>query len=232
MAYQVGQLRRGDLNDSALFTRVSTSINNNIILSSSIVEDFYDVGIASAQPITPGTNYFLDFKIKRLYAGADDEITESGPTTLNTTVGLLKADGDGKFKVFQTLDNYIIYPYDLEDIDEENKYAHFILTFNPVDQADYIGLILKRISYDYVNPNQRKIIPTINRFGIIKNILPKNKVGKIGVQSRPGFLMNINNESIRTGRSGIFEINNGMEITFFGTPILDDNFILDYATNE
>lgn len=230
MSYQVGQLRRGDLSDNALFTNVSTSINNNIILSSSIM-DFYDVGIASTHVIAPGTNYFLDFKVKRLFAG-DDPITDSGPTTLNMTVGLLKADGEGKYKMFQTLDSYVIYPYELQDTAEENKYAHFVITFNPFDQADYIGLVLKRISYDYINANQRKIVPTINRFGIIKNILPKNKVDKIGVQSRPGFLMNINNESIRTGRSGIFEINNGMEVTFFGTPILDDNFILDYAANE
>lgn len=230
MSYQVGQLRRGDLSDSALFTNIGTSINDQIILSSSIA-DFYDVGIASVQTIAPGNNYFLDFKVKRLFAG-DEPVTDMGPTTLNMTVGLLTSDDDGKYKIFQTIDSYVIYPYELEDTAEENKYAYFTISFNPFAEAEYIGLILKRISYDYINPNERKIEATVNKFGTINNILPKSSVDKIGVQSKPGFLMNVNNEPIRTGRSGIFEINNGMKITFFGTPILNDNFILDYAVDE
>lgn len=61
---------------------------------------------------------------------------------------------------------------------------------------------------------------------------------KLGFQSRPGTLIVINKEPIRVGRSGIFELNNGMEIKEFmiaapggakdhGANI--DAFLLDYA---
>lgn len=59
---------------------------------------------------------------------------------------------------------------------------------------------------------------------------------KIGYQCRPGSLIVVNNEPIRIGRSGIFEINNGIKINSFkiaapgGTDAKKiDAFLLDYA---
>ena len=61
-------------------------------------------------------------------------------------------------------------------------------------------------------------------------------VDKIGIQSRPGALFCVNREPIRLGRSGVYEINNGTQISFVGVmaPNGDDttkiqDFILDYA---
>ena len=53
---------------------------------------------------------------------------------------------------------------------------------------------------------------------------------KIGIQARPSFLMCINKQEIRIGRSGIFEVNNGVEITSIGfvPKGADDYFIMDY----
>lgn len=61
---------------------------------------------------------------------------------------------------------------------------------------------------------------------------------KMGYQSRPGSLIVVNQEPIRVGRSGIFELNNGMKIESFmiaspggakaGNANIDA-FLLDYA---
>lgn len=73
---------------------------------------------------------------------------------------------------------------------------------------------------------------------ILNNILPQGKQNllKIGYQARPGSLILVNNEPIRVGRSGIYEINNGTKITSFmitapngDNPDNIDAFLLDYA---
>ena len=78
----------------------------------------------------------------------------------------------------------------------------------------------------------------VQEFGQIQNLLSNsnpidteglNKLRQVGVQSRPGLEMCINGEMIRVGRSGIYEINHGVEITFLGfMPSDKDHFILDY----
>ena len=62
---------------------------------------------------------------------------------------------------------------------------------------------------------------------------------KLGFQSRPGVLIVVNQQPIRVGRSGIYEINNGTSITSFmiTAPQGSDNkkidaFLLDYAYNS
>lgn len=75
---------------------------------------------------------------------------------------------------------------------------------------------------------------------ILNNILPQGKQNllKIGYQARPGSLILVNNEPIRIGRSGIYEVNNGTKITSFmitapngDNPDNIDAFLLDYAYN-
>ena len=73
----------------------------------------------------------------------------------------------------------------------------------------------------------------------LNNIIPSghNYWKKFGFQTRPGALIAVNKEPIRVGRSGIFEINNGIKITnFMIAPSADyienegriDHFLLDY----
>ena len=75
--------------------------------------------------------------------------------------------------------------------------------------------------------------------GEIYNVLTtigQRVLNKIGVQGPPGLLMCINGEDIRVGPSGIYEINNGYQVTFIGFVIQEsdqtldrrDYFILDY----
>lgn len=75
----------------------------------------------------------------------------------------------------------------------------------------------------------------------LKNIFDQsgdnvNRWIKIGYQCRPGSLIVINQEPIRVGRSGIFEMDNGLPITDFrianpggSDPKYIDAFLLDYA---
>ena len=71
------------------------------------------------------------------------------------------------------------------------------------------------------------------------NIMPDEKWIKIGYQCRPGSLIVVNNEPIVVGKSGIYEINNGTEITSFmiaspggSNPDNIDAFLLDYAYDD
>ena len=62
---------------------------------------------------------------------------------------------------------------------------------------------------------------------------------KIGYQSRPGSLIVVNKQPIRVGRSGIYELDNGLKITDFmiagpnGSDVNNlDSFLLDFAYEE
>ena len=94
---------------------------------------------------------------------------------------------------------------------------------SPSELGDYYGRVIKI---------------EIENFSSIYNIIEKlsgaiggkNRLKQIGIQGPVGLLMNINGESIRIGRTGIYEINNGVIITSIGFIIENDtdNFILDY----
>ena len=78
----------------------------------------------------------------------------------------------------------------------------------------------------------------VDSFGTISNIITDylnpyienmGRLKQIGVQSHPGLEMCINGEMIRVGRTGIYEINHGIDINFIGfMPEEDDHFIMDY----
>lgn len=81
-------------------------------------------------------------------------------------------------------------------------------------------------------------VDSISEFCLIGNMITGNTTwSKIGVQTRPGVLLVVNRQPIRVGRSGIYEIYNGINI--FQIAIITpgastdytkmDNFIIDYA---
>ena len=120
----------------------------------------------------------------------------------------------------------------------------------PIGTFKYIVFELERVTTDYteVNPNTghhgRQMNITISKFGLVKNILTdflnlQQPLTKIGVQGPKGLVMCINGEEIRIGNSGIYEIDNGMKINYFGVILANDYtsmgfedkwqyFILDY----
>lgn len=97
--------------------------------------------------------------------------------------------------------------------------------FTPTIPFDSLVFILQRtVEIDYKTEVRYPIIAfqelsIVNNFLIGDNSLITDinaKVIKIGVQSRPGLLMCINREEIRTSRTGIYELKNGvMSPSFF-----------------
>ena len=139
----------------------------------------------------------------------------------------------------QTIENLEI------DAGNANDYSIFELVLSPNDNHTYnqIYFELNRELIDYETLNAdgtygRKIILTIDNLSEIYNVIDflqtsienKGVLKQIGVQGPPGLLMSINGEAIRVGRSGLYEINNGINTSFIGFIIEDDEkyFILDY----
>ena len=77
----------------------------------------------------------------------------------------------------------------------------------------------------------------VNDFYAIHNIIEDlssnlnysdlEELAKIGVQGPPGLIMCINREQIRIGRTGIYELNNGMKIQSIGFVLKKSDFYLD-----
>lgn len=125
----------------------------------------------------------------------------------------------------------------------KNSYNYFEVIISPNNNG-YNQIIweLQRITEDYsiINEddstiNGRIMKITIQTYGQLINLIPSLGLGdsssltKIGIQGPPSLLMCINREPIRIGRSGIYEINNGVNISFISfVPKENDNFIIDY----
>ena len=139
----------------------------------------------------------------------------------------------------QTIENLEI------DAGNADDYSIFELVLSPNDNHTYnqIYFELNRELIDYNTLNSdgtygRKIILTIDNLSEIYNVINflqtsienKGVLKQIGVQGPPGLLMSVNGEAIRIGRSGLYEINNGINTSFIGFIIEDDEkyFILDY----
>lgn len=97
----------------------------------------------------------------------------------------------------------------------ENKFYHFETIISP--NATYNGILweLQRNNND-LSGNSRVMNVTVNSFTQLKNILSTlniQRLTKVGIQGPPSLLMCINREPIRIGRNGIYELNNGIDIT-------------------
>lgn len=115
------------------------------------------------------------------------------------------------------------------------------LIFTPYRACTGILFQLRRVGYDFLADEQRKIhfIETSSGadidLAIVNNILPSSTADKIGLQTAPGSLVVINGEGLRVGRSGVLELNCDIPITSVGlaAPHLQvKNFLLDYIYTE
>lgn len=125
-----------------------------------------------------------------------------------------------------------------------NSYVVFEMIISPNNSYNQVVFELGRVMADYNMNNGdgtygRKVNMAIENCSAMVNIISniankinnKTELKQIGVQGNSGLLMSINGEGIRVGRSGIYEINNGMPITSIGFVVLpndNQNFILDY----
>ena len=104
-------------------------------------------------------------------------------------------------------------------------WVDFEIVFNPLvtDTFNTLLFSLSRNISDYSGNGFRFPMIVYQEFSIIGNLItnvfsvPVNSLLKIGVQSRPGLVMCINGEEIHVGRTGIYEVKNGVvKVSFFG----------------
>ena len=232
MSYKFGQFRRSQL--PSYLTPLDYTLNDLYVQSSlSQGVTFVDKGIDLSgnnilQALTTSNkqrSYYTRFKIFKQ------------ATTQLITIRLINTTKN-KDNV-QTVETIEVEAGDIND------YSTFEFILSPNDNHTYnqIYFELNRELIDYNTQNQdgtygRKMIITIDRLDEIYNVIDflqtsidnKGVLKQIGVQGPPGLLMSINGEAIKIGRSGLYEINNGINTTFIGF-IIEANekyFILDY----
>ena len=201
------------------------------------------------------TVYYVRVKIKRYPEETDEgEKAYGDPSYVNFSLNLYQKNGgeSGQHsqEKIQTIGKQIMAPFFSSRVNEE--WVEYTWTFTPNDDYKYLCFKVNRIGYDYIHsddprvpfiyegegsPNNTMDFTENGDVCSVNNILPNQKMIKIGIQSRPGTLFVVNREPIVLGRSGIYEINNGTNITSVGviapnggsdiTQIQD--FLLDYG---
>ena len=232
MSYKFGQFRKSQL--SSYLTPLEYTLND-LRVQSSLSEGitFIDKGIDLSgdnilQALTNDKkqrSYYIRFKIFK--QSTKQLITLRLVNTTKTTDNI------------QTIDTIEI------EAGDSNDYSFFEFILSPNDNHTYnqIYFELNRqlIDYNIVNDDGtygRKITIEINRLDEIYNVINylhtsidnQSVLKQIGVQGPPGLLMSINGEGIKIGRSGLYEINNGINTSFIGF-IIENNekyFVLDY----
>lgn len=268
MPYQIGQIRKSNnttyLNELT-FVQYIGEHGGFPIAGYGENTVFYDYAIqlANDQQFNANSTYYLRFTLNRInikdtrfpsYIGGVREVGD--PRQMNIRLQLFKNTnerGEYQLGTYQIIESNIqVDPY-IQNFNTPQ--FSFETIFTPNDSYKYLVFILSRVQYDYVgDPDIDELFPgprddinsstidLVNKGDLctVNNILPygRDYVDKIGIQSRPGSLLCINKEAIRIGRSGTYEVNNGVPITFVGfvgpnghnaTNI--DKFIFDYAWN-
>lgn len=233
MSYNFGQFRSGQFKDyltslsyQLLEKTVSTVTSENTpfidkVLSISDEGLFQNVDNSGKQK-----SYFIRFKIYKRTDSAQ-----------SLTVRLCNTQKD--------IDNIQTIKSIKVEQGEETDYSTFELIISPNNIYHELQFVLSRDALDYEiygedsSVTGRIIKIEIENFSIVYDIMDflkssienKGRLKQIGVQGPTGLLMCINGEAIRVGRTGIYEIKNGISVNSIGFVIEpDDNkiFILDY----
>lgn len=169
------------------------------------------------------TTYYFHGKIKRM---STDQIFDVKLYNQNVDIN---SQTDYKEQYIKTIEvkKGVEYQYggDSEDDFEDVILPEWVdveFIFTPQANFDHLVFILNRIVEVDFKRQKRFPIIAFQELSVINNVLENlidihnNKIIKIGVQSRPGLLMCINNEEIRTSRTGIYELKSGvMTVNFF-----------------
>ena len=89
--------------------------------------------------------------------------------------------------------------------DPELEFADVEFVFTAAADFDAIVFELARVAGGVTEP-----VIVYQELSSIGNILGRDIAVKMGIQSKPGLLMCINGQEIRIGRSGIYELRNGV----------------------
>ena len=233
MAYKFGQFRRNQVSSySTALTYDLSSIKEESTLSKEVtfVERVINLSGNNILQSVDSTglkrrSYYIRFRIYKEYE-----------TAQKITIKLINTEKtEDNVQTLQTIDIG-------KGLEEE--YDTFEMIISPNGTYNQVKFELNRMVEDYNMKNSdgtygRYVIMEIEAFNEIYNVMDflnpsienKGALKQIGVQGPPGLLMCIDGEEIRIGRSGIYEINNGITINFIGFVVdPGDNkyFILDY----
>lgn len=181
------------------------------------LQQYGDVELKFDNFLINGVTYYCHCKIKKI------------STEQNFTIRLKTTD-TSELNKEQFIKNIKIF-----DNNANNDWVDVQFTFTAQDSVfNIIAFNLLRTSID--SGNERKPFIVFLEFcevnNIIKTILNKESnlpLIKMGIQSRPGLKMIINQEEIFIGRTGVYEIKNGeVKIGFLSFV----NFAIDKTTEE
>ena len=172
-------------------------------VSGGSLNPFYDECIQFNKSLTSGAAYYFHAKIKRL--------TDSQKFYLY----LVHYDDQGSLNSkTQYLRTIEVQAGDTDD------WVDFEMLFSPLQPFDCLLFQLQRTIEDYrINTRYPRIV--YEELSLVNNAITTKiaagaELTKIGVQSHPGLIMCINNEEIHIGRSGIYEVRNGIiSVDFF-----------------
>lgn len=228
MSYQIGQLRRGQIDSytTKLNYRLGLLRNENSII------DFYDqcMFLTGTNVVSSLFSYYLKFTVRQL----PDSPQEFTIKLQNDDVAIDNVQTVRKFTVKQGVET-----------------STFELIFNPNSNYNQIVFELKRLASDFSlynddGTNGRIMDITISNFEKVNNVISDflaqkysglSKLKKIGIQGPPGLLFCIDGEEIHVGRNGIYELyNDNINISYLGFVIKDalytqngqDYFIMDF----
>lgn len=228
MAYKFGQFRKEQYAYSSYVRQIDTS---NYIL-----------GRISSEAQGFGGVTFNDIIIRRNFSPNDGSIflrvaLKRFSRDTKVTVKLTKSNASAMdITGVQTI-THIKVPAG-RTTEEMNTALVYDIVITPSDSYDQVVFAIDRDGQD-ITGVPRSWIPAqsfdIQSFGWISNIIStldidnQTKLKQVGVQGRPGLQLCVNGEMIRVGRTGIYEINHGIDITFIGfMPEESDHFIMDY----
>lgn len=231
MAYNFGQFRRSQYN--SYLTDLPFTVNN-LVNKSTFLEgtSFYDKKISLTDKILKPVSvnnllrsYYLKIKI---YKQSDVQ-----NITLKMVDDTKQEDNEQGIEIIKVpagnATDYVVYDFVLKPNSNYNQ-IYLILSRTMDDYKIDLG------NGFYGRQINLEIIQIQEITNLLETYLPsridnKRLLKQIGVQGPPGMLMSIDGEGIRIGRTGIYEINYGISISFIGfiiEPSDTTNFILNY----
>lgn len=179
------------------------------------LKPFFDECVQFDSALAAGTNYYFHAKIKRMNSNqifyiylcnyAEEAGVENKKQYLKTIT--VQSGMNTEWVDFELIFTPLLQ-FDCILFELQRNIEDITVKENGVDENGKI--IYERVSVRYP-------VIVYEELSLIKNIIPnKTNYIKIGVQSHPGLMMCINGEEIHVGRTGTYEVRNGIiTVEFF-----------------
>ena len=229
--YKFGQFRSSQSNSYMRLLdytfddkRVESSLSKGTVFLDKAIELSGDNQLQKRSPQGKLRNFFLRFKVYKSTESQVFDIILRNTSLVkdnSQTIGTIQVEiGDEKdFSVF----DFVISPNENRVFNQIHFELQRVLKDFETERPDGTYGRIPKIEIEILSEINNLIDilnPSIDNKGVLK---------QIGVQSAPGLVMCINGEQIKVGRSGLYEIKNGIEVNFIGFVVEDGRyFILDY----